>query len=523
MIELSLASPMFQELGPDARGLLGVAAFFPQGVDENNIDWLFPTVSNGMDIFDGFCVLSLTSRSNGFITMLAPLRDYLSPNDPRLSPLLCAAKELYFIRMSVDLDPNESNFKEAQWITSEDTNVEHLLDVFTTIDADSDDIWEACANFMEHLNWHKPRLTLLAPKIEGLPDSHRRKSEYLIKLSALFGLTKNHTGQERLLSYALKLERERGSGIRVARILSRLAGANRQTGLHDEGVQQAREALEIYERLVNTKGQAQCWLELAWSFRGQKQFDAAEEAAFRVINLLSETGEEFLVCDSHRVLGAIYESKGEIEKAIYHYEAALGIASTFDWHSQLPGIHLSLLMLFSKEGRLDRAHFHAERAKLCAVNDPYKLGQAMMLYANVLCQQRKFEEARSEALRAAEIFEKLGSSWGMRVSGRLLGAIQKKRDRLVASRKLREFLHTMALPGVLVSNLWPRNRTKAFMTESNPRDATSRYPVLSHCPSQHPSIQLQTIYVPPFVRLLYSLTSPFASSRCSSLALNVER
>ena len=432
-IEVSLASPMFREHGPDARELLGVVAFLPQGIDENNLCWLFPAISNQTDIFDKFCILSLTYRNNGFITMLAPLRDYLSPKDPVSSPLLCAVKEHYFARVSVDIDANKPSFGESQWIKSEDVNVEHLLDVFTKIGADSDSIWAACANFMQHLHWHKPRPTILKPKIEGLPDDHRSKPECLYELSLVFGSTGNYVEHKQLLTRAMKLLRERGDDSFVATILWQLSNANRVMGLREEGIQQAKEALDILERLGDTARRINCLITLAESLGSDNQLNAAEEAVSRAIDLLSETDDQFLLCRSHDTLGNIYRSKGETGKAIHHHEVALRIASSFSWHSLPFSINHSLAVLFLREGRFEDAQVHVDRAKSHAVDHAYKLGWAMQLQAEVWYKQHRLEEARSEALRAAEIYERLGAATSLEYCRQPLRRIEEELNRPVAS------------------------------------------------------------------------------------------
>ena len=422
-IELSLTSPMFQEVGPDARGLLGVIAFFPQGVDENNGEWLFPTISNRANVFDRFCILSLTYRAGGFITMLAPLRDYLRPKDPKSSPLLCMTKRHYFSRLSVEVDPDGPGFKEAQWIVSEDVNVEHLLEVFTSIDADSEDIWDTCAKFMEHLYWHKGRLVVLGPKIEGLRDDHPSKSQCLVELSGLFESIGNETERKQLLAHALKLQRERWDDHQVSRTLRLLSDTNRRLRLYKEGIQQAEEALEIHERLGGKVEQARCLKDLAWLLYEDRQLDAAEKAASRAIDLVPEKGGQSLVCGCHRLLGEIYRTKGRREKAIRHLETSLGIAS--NWSNELFWIRYALAQVFSDEGRFDDAYAHIEQAKSHAANDAYNLGRAMELQAGFLYRQRRFDEAKSEALRAADVYGKLGAAKKVEDCRKFLRGIDK--------------------------------------------------------------------------------------------------
>ena len=422
-IELSLTSPMFRELGPDARGLLEVVAFFPQGINEDSLELLFPTIANGPKMFDKFCILSLTYRSSGFITMLAPLRDYLRPEDPKSSPFLGTTKKYYFTRLSAHICPERPNFEETRWIMSEDVNVEYLLDVFTSINGNSKDVWDACARFMHHLHWHKPRLVMLGPKIEALPDDHPSKAQCLRDLSRLFLSVGNQVQCKRLLVYALKLWREQEDDYQIALTLSYLSDANQCIGLGKEGIEQAKEASEIFERFGDTAKQAKCLLDLAWLLCGDKQLEAAEEAALRAIDLLPERGEQTQICQGHRILGKIYHSKGNTEKAIHHLEVALGIASSLNTASDLFWAHFALARIFFGEGRFDDAHTYIERAKSHAVNNAYDLGHAMELQADFWYDQRMFEKAKSEASSAADVYEKIGATEDAEDCRRLLRKI----------------------------------------------------------------------------------------------------
>ena len=425
-IELSLDSPTFRKLGPNARDLLGVVAFFPRGVDEENLEWLFSTVDDPETIFDKFCILSLTYRSNGFITMLAPIRDYFSPREPRSSSLLCTTKDHYLARLSVLPDPKKPKLGgDSPWIVLEDMNVEHLLDIFTSIDASALNVWDACVHFMDHLYWEKPRQTMLRLKIEALPDSHPSKAAGLFGLSRLFGSIGNLVEQKRLLVHTLTLERARGGDFRVALTLKWLSDVNMFLGLYEEGIPQVEEALETFKRLGDTQEQATCLDKLAWLLLRDKQLDAAEDAVLRRMDLLPETGEELQACQSHRLLGVVYYTKEDYEKAIPRLETALTIASASNWQTELFWTRYEMAILFRNKREFDRASTHIEQAKSHAGNDAFNLGCGTEMQAWIWYEQGRLEDAKSEALGALEIYEKLGAAKNIKRSRGLVRQIEE--------------------------------------------------------------------------------------------------
>ena len=495
-IELSLSSPMFAGLGPNARELLEVIAFFPQGLSEDNADWLFPTIPKVATILDKFCMLCLTHRSNGFITMLVPLRDYLCPEDPLSSPLFCAARDSYFNRLSAKPDSFAPGTKETDWIVSEDVNVEHLLNFLTSIDSNSVGVWKACANFVNLLYWRKPRQTVLGQKIKRLPDNHQFKLDCLLELSSLLSSVGNFAEGKQLLGDALKFEREKGDDYRVALTLVMLSDANLWLGLFQKGIDQAREALKIFERIDDIGKQGNTLLILAHLFHSDRQLDAAEEAAFRAIQLLPTEGQELQLCRSHLVLGRIYYSKEKKEKGVQHYKTALGIASRFKWNDELIRIHLSLAKLFLVEDEVHNTYTHIQEAKSCAVVNAYSLGRTFHVRV-LICRMHMFD-ATSEAPYLLDIYEKLGASRDTdrcRVLLRRTEGKAKSRDAPMVSYRER---YRATYPLTLSS-------ARAWQTIDHAqswRTLLRRLATVAHiCTSVQPRVQLLFPPLPPFFPL----------------------
>jgi len=87
----------------------------------------------------------------------------------------------------------------------------------------------------------------------------------------------------------------------------------------------------------------------------------------------------------------------------------------------------------SEEGRFDDAHAHAEHAKSHTIDNAYNLTLAMELQVVIWYRERRLEEARSEALCAADVCEKLGAAEATEACGKLAQRIQEELDSPVAS------------------------------------------------------------------------------------------
>ncbi|KAF8060639.1 hypothetical protein FPV67DRAFT_300612 [Lyophyllum atratum] len=166
-IEMSLNSPSLKKLGHTIRHTLQVIAFLPQGINRTRLAEIFPSIPTIESCTDVLCKHSLAYRKGDFITMLAPIRLYVSSQYNHDSftaiPLLNHVQTFY--NAHLERDPVEKAV-----IQVEDVNIEHVI-AQSIANCDVKTMKRACilaTYFLDALTEYKPRATALHLLIKEL-------------------------------------------------------------------------------------------------------------------------------------------------------------------------------------------------------------------------------------------------------------------------------------------------------------------------------------------------------------------
>ena len=109
-----------------------------------------------------------------------------------------------------------------------------------------------------------------------------------------------------------------------------------------------KRSVEYFKGLEDKAQQAQCLSLLAMASLRGNQVDKAEGATSRAITLLTENTKPIIVSQCHEVPGNVFRTKGNIHKAIEHFEVALEIASSHNLHSEAFLARPPLIMLYAE-------------------------------------------------------------------------------------------------------------------------------------------------------------------------------
>lgn len=243
-INLSINSPLIKE-DATALNLIKVIAFLPQGVHGKKLKDVFPSVDNIQKTSDTLCKMSLAYRNGDFVTMLSPIRLYVtekhlgSPAPPYKFPFLDKIRAYYLSNLAksnpISRDRPKGIPPNVDLIENEDINVERLVVHDLALTRDEATGLQNCLSFLEYLGSHRIRPTGLGAII--LPPSESPPPEFAIQ-EARFPLYINamrpHFGHRHRLSLC------------KARCLYHLAGIGIATGRLRDALDFTKAASHIF-------------------------------------------------------------------------------------------------------------------------------------------------------------------------------------------------------------------------------------------------------------------------------------
>ncbi|KAG6877290.1 hypothetical protein C0993_008790 [Termitomyces sp. T159_Od127] len=162
-IETSLNSPSFVNLGEMIHHLLHIIAFLPQGISKTWLTSVIPEIVDIHTCADALCRQSLAYLNGDFITLLAPIRLYITGHYNKnisINPLYKKVQLFYAARV-----------QDAKTVIQDNLNIEHVLIHWLKASEATADVLSFTANFVTTLTHYCCRSVSLYPVVSTLPIS----------------------------------------------------------------------------------------------------------------------------------------------------------------------------------------------------------------------------------------------------------------------------------------------------------------------------------------------------------------
>jgi tetratricopeptide (TPR) repeat protein len=217
---------------------------------------------------------------------------------------------------------------------------------------------------------------------------------------------------ESAFARALELARYDGDDLLVARATNNLAIIANVQGARDEALTLYQLAVAAYQRIGDSRGLASTFHNMAITFRDLGRLDTADEYERRAIEFAREGGDDRLVAMARTGRAELSLRQGDPALAA---AGARRAAHDFAVLPEPVGEANALRLLGAaglELGQLDDAGAALDRALDLAVEHGSAVveAEARASRAELAIAVGRAEEARPEALRAIEIFDRLGAA-----------------------------------------------------------------------------------------------------------------
>ncbi|KAK0205581.1 hypothetical protein DFS33DRAFT_1474315 [Desarmillaria ectypa] len=418
-IKITLQSSLLSS-EPNTLKLLSVICNFPNGIPTwaNLLRKMLPDLSERTSIICNLLDSGIIYEdSKGGLKLLPPIQEYLK--------IYFQQPDIYIKKQFCTFYLNEIEGKQLQNITSQENTqfgLSHLNNIEWILnDILNNDVTEKELINIYHFCWFQYNVSesdILLKKVMDIIKN--RNIKYLhAQLVLLWGFRLSSHSQwimaQEKIKQALEMFEKIEDTLGVAQCLQGLGNILRMMDQYSEARTKLEQALEMFEKIGDTLGAAQCLKILGNTLGMMNQYSEARTKFKQALEMFEKIGHTLGVAQCLQGLGNILRMMNQYSEARTKFKQALEmfekIGHTLGAAQCLQGLGNILRMMdqYSEaRTKLEQALEMFEK-----IGDTLGAAQCLKILGNTLGMMNQYSEARTKFKQALEMFEKIGRTLGV--------------------------------------------------------------------------------------------------------------